>query len=41
MKYEKPEVVELACAIQAVQNITKNGPIFDTEPTDVAYETDE
>jgi hypothetical protein len=41
MKYEKPEVVELACAIKAVQNITKNGPIFEAEPTHVAYESDE
>ena len=41
MKYEKPAVVELASAIKAIQDSTKDGLLSDTEPSDPAYQSDE
>ena len=41
MKYEKPEVVELASAIETVQGLGKGMGGFDTEPSDAAYQSDE
>jgi len=41
MKYEKPEIVDLASAIEAVQNIGKDGLSVDTELSDPAYQSDE
>jgi hypothetical protein len=41
MKYEKPEIVDLASAIEAVQFIGKDGVSTDSEPSDPAYQSDE
>jgi hypothetical protein len=41
MKYEKPEIVDLASAIEAVQNIGKDGVSLDTELSDPTYQSDE
>jgi hypothetical protein len=41
MKYEKPEVVVLDDAIQAVQSTTKHGPNIDVLPSAAAYQSDE
>jgi len=41
MKYEKPEVVVLAPAIEAVQYRGKGDSAFDGEPSDGAYRSDE
>jgi hypothetical protein len=42
MKYEKPEIVQLAAAITAVQKVDKDGPNHDTGIcTPNAYEADE
>ena len=41
MKYEKPEVVVLDEAINAIQNTAKRGPDVDIRPSDAAYRSDE
>jgi hypothetical protein len=44
MKYQKPEVVPTACAVEAIQSHTTKGQIqpFDGRKlTDPAYEADE
>jgi hypothetical protein len=42
MKYEKPFVLELPSAVDAIQGSGKNDdPIDSGEPTNAAYEADE
>jgi hypothetical protein len=43
MKYEKPEVVVLAKAVNAIQGVHKGGTTVDSQPigTTPAYEADE
>jgi hypothetical protein len=41
MKYEKPEIVVMEQAIQAIQSVTKMGENFDTQPSNAAYRSDE
>jgi len=41
MKYEKPEIVAIHDAAEAVQDFAKMGQQFDTQPSNGAYSADE
>jgi hypothetical protein len=41
MNYEKPEIKEVAPAIQGVQTLAEDMGGFDTEPSDATYQSDE
>jgi hypothetical protein len=41
MKYEKPEIILVEDAAEAVQTVAKMGQHFDTQPSSSAYSIDE
>jgi len=41
MKYEKPEIVLVEDAVEAVRTVAKMGQHFDTQPSSAAYSIDE
>jgi len=41
MNYEKPKIIAIANAVQAVQSAAKMGEHFDTQPSNAAYTSEE